>query len=123
MTMAIADPIFHDQSKAHEWLDAARGLDGVNCPHRGGLHPMAARKKGFSAHEPHRFIGVTCETAWFLPLSVHLVNDALPTLRSGRLFLGGCFWATASGRLDVRVRGSDNLFGYRTVKDHAPLKQ
>jgi hypothetical protein len=48
------------------------------------MHLMAASKKGVSAHQLHRMLGVTYKTAWFMG---HRIREAM---RSGDLSsLGG----------------------------------
>ncbi|UCI33817.1 IS1595 family transposase [Mesorhizobium sp. B4-1-4] len=119
----ITDPIFNDNDKAREHLEAIRWADGVYCPHCGnadpaslhllkgkshrpglyqcnacrehftvtvgtvmerskiplckwvlGFHLYAASKKGLSAHQLHRMIGVTYKTAWFM---AHRIREAM----------------------------------------------
>ena len=64
--------IFEDSHvKMHQWMQA--------------LYLMCASKKGFSAHQLHRTLGVTYKTAWFM---AHRVREAM---RSGsfKVPLGG----------------------------------
>ncbi|TPJ77194.1 IS1595 family transposase [Mesorhizobium sp. B2-6-2] len=119
----LTDPIFNDNDKAREHLQAIRWADGVYCPHCGnsdqaslhllkgkshrpglyqcnacrehftvtvgtvmerskiplckwvlGFHLYAASKKGLSAHQLHRMIGVTYKTAWFM---AHRIREAM----------------------------------------------
>ena len=109
----LSKPIFHDETKAREWLEARLWPDGPICPkcgvidqatlmqgksHRPGLyqcnacrepftvtvgtlyershvplhkwlaatHLMMASKKGMSALQVGRMLGLTKKTAWFL---------------------------------------------------------
>ena len=49
------------------------------------IHLMASSKKGMSAHQLHRMIGVTYQTAWFME---HRIREAM---RDGDLApMGGC---------------------------------
>jgi len=41
-----------------------------------GFHLMAASKKGMSAHQMHRMLGVTYKTAWFM---AHRIREAMST--------------------------------------------
>lgn len=113
MTINITDPVFHDETKAREFLEAQRWPLGPECPFckerknvvrlggaaadKGlvlcrpcrkkftvtvgtvmershipltkwlmGFRLMAASKKGISAHQMHRMMGITYKTAWFL---------------------------------------------------------
>src|ERR1700692_2384124 len=49
MSIDLTDPIFHDETKAREWLEQARWPNGVNCPHCGSLRPAVMGGKG---HRP-----------------------------------------------------------------------
>lgn len=126
MTVAIfQQPIFNDETKAREALEAARWPNGAVCPHCGttgddvarvetksarpGLfycngckgqftvtvgtvferskvpltkwwmaaHMLNSGKKGVSAHQVHRTIGVTYKTAWFM---MHRLREAMREL-------------------------------------------
>ncbi len=120
MTIDLTDQIFHDETKAREWLEVSRWPNGVACVHCGGVRVapmggkkhrpglyhcpdcrgqftvqtgsvmesshvplpkwvlairlMSASKKGFSAHQLHRSIGVTYKTAWFM---FHRLREAM----------------------------------------------
>jgi transposase-like protein len=128
MTAVFQNPIFQDETKAREALEAVRWPDGPYCPHCGNSDPekiakvegkkhshrpglyycneckgqftvtvgtvferskvpltkwwMAAHmlnsgKKGVSAHQIHRTIGVTYKTAWFM---MHRLREAMADL-------------------------------------------
>ncbi|TPK98049.1 IS1595 family transposase [Mesorhizobium sp. B2-4-12] len=119
----LTDPIFNDNDKAREHLEAIRWADGAYCPHCGnadpaslhllkgkshrpglyqcnacrehftvtvgtvmerskiplckwvlGFHLYAASKKGLSAHQLHRMLGITYKTAWFM---AHRIREAM----------------------------------------------
>ena len=121
----LQNPIFHDDEKAREALEAVRWPHGPNCPHCGnadasriakvegkkrshrpGLyycneckgqftvtvgtvferskiplskwwlatHLLGSSKKGMSAHQLHRMLGVTYKTAWFM---AHRIREAM----------------------------------------------
>src|SRR5271169_4041767 len=53
-----------------------------------GFHLMAAAKKGVSAHQLHRMLGVTYKTAWFME---HRIREAMSGSSSGRMGTGGKF--------------------------------
>lgn len=121
MTINITDPVFHDETKAREFLEAQRWPNGPVCPFckeqknvvrlggeaakKGlvlcrpcrkkfsvtvgtvmershipltkwlmGFRLMAASKKGISAHQMHRMMGITYKTAWFLN---HRIREAM----------------------------------------------
>jgi transposase-like protein len=120
-TADYSNPIFHDETKAREWLEARLWPEGAICPHcgvigdatplrgkshRAGLyqcrscteqftvtvgtlyershvplhkwlgvtHLMMASKKGMSALQISRMVGVTYKTAWFM---CHRVRESL----------------------------------------------
>lgn len=52
MNVDLTSPIFHDETKAREWLEGARWGDRPNCPHCGSLNIM--RLEG-QAHRPGLF--------------------------------------------------------------------
>jgi transposase-like protein len=117
----FSNPIFHDETKAREWLEARLWPDGPICPHcgvvdqatlmrgkttrpglyqcnackepftvtvgtlyershvplnkwLGATHLMMASKKGMSALQISRMIGVPYKTAWFL---CHRIRESL----------------------------------------------
>lgn len=121
MTINLTDPIFHDETKAREFLEKQRWPHGPVCPYcnetknvvrLGGeaaakgqvlcrpcrkkftvtvgtvmershiplakwlmaFRLMASSKKGMSAHQLHRMMGVTYKTAWFLN---HRIREAM----------------------------------------------
>jgi len=117
----FSNPIFHDETKAREWLEGRLWADGPICPHcgvidqatllkglshrpglyqcnackspfsvtvgtlyershvplnkwLGATHLMMASKKGMSALQISRMIGVTYKTAWFM---CHRIRESL----------------------------------------------
>ncbi len=129
----LKNPIFQDETKAREWLEAHVWPEGPTCPHCGnadklkitalqgkahrpGLYQcaecreqftvtvktvferskipltkwlaalflMTASKKGVSAHQVHRMLGISYKSTWFM---MHRLREAM---RSGGLEpLGG----------------------------------
>jgi transposase-like protein len=51
-----------------------------------GFHLYAASKKGFSAHQLHRMIGVTYKSAWFMS---HRIREAMGDNNAGPIGAGG----------------------------------
>jgi len=131
--MNLSDPIFHDDNAARAYMEAQRWVNGVVCPHCGGIekckrlegakhrpglfqcgdcrkqftvtvgtiferskvalskwmlatHLMASSKKGFSAHQLHRSIGVTYKTAWFM---WHRIREAMTDNTNSNFGAGG----------------------------------
>ena len=122
MTANLQNPIFTDETKAREWLEARVWPNGPVCPHCGAtgedvtrlegqkhrpglfqcsqcreqftvtvktvferskvplskwlaaLFMMTASKKGVSAHQIHRSLGISYKTAWFL---CHRLREAM----------------------------------------------
>ena len=117
----LSNPIFHDEAKAREWLEARIWANGRFCPHCGAVdqstlmqgkshrpglyqcnvcrepftvtvgtlyershvplnkwlaatHLMMASKKGISAMQVHRMLGISYKTAWFL---CHRIRESL----------------------------------------------
>jgi transposase-like protein len=122
MTANLQNPIFTDETKAREWLEARVWPNGPICPHCGStgddvtalngkahrpglyqcsgcreqftvtvktvferskvplskwlaaLFMMTASKKGVSAHQIHRSLGISYKTAWFV---CHRLREAM----------------------------------------------
>ena len=139
MTADLTNPIFTDEAKAREWLEARRWPNGPVCPHCGapdervrkmvgvedkdgrerqGLyqcnqchgqftvtvgtlyershiplhkwllatHLLTSSKKGISAHQLHRMLGITYKSAWFM---AHRIREGMTTTDSGPMGEGG----------------------------------
>ncbi len=134
MTANLQNPIFTDETKAREWLEARIWPNGPVCPHCGstdddvtklegkahrpGLYQCAgcreqftvtvktvferskiplskwlaalflltASKKGVSAHQVHRSLGISYKSAWFM---MHRLREALRTGGFSPLGSGG----------------------------------
>lgn len=129
MSANLHSPIFTDENKAREALEAVRWPNGPECPfcgnvdqdriaklqgksHRPGLyycnecdgqftvtvrsvferskipltkwwlaaHLLNSSKKGISAHQIHRSLGVTYKTAWFM---MHRLREAMRVMNPG----------------------------------------
>lgn len=123
MQFDLTSPVFHDDDKAREHLEALRWANGRFCPHCGeadesrltllggkstrpgvykckscrkpfsvtvgtvferskiplskwvlATHLLTSSKKGMSAHQLHRMLGVTYKTAWFM---AHRIREAM----------------------------------------------
>lgn len=122
MTAILNDPIFRDEAKAREWLEARVWPEGPVCAHCGatsdqvtklegekhrpGLYQcnqcreqftvtvgtvfersklpltkwlaalflMTASKKGISAHQVHRMLGISYKSTWFM---MHRLREAM----------------------------------------------
>src|ERR1700733_2895534 len=124
MAANLQNPIFTDEAKAREWLEARVWPNGPVCPHCGAtaehatqlqgkahrpgvyqcnacreqfsvtvgtvferskiplskwlaaLFLMVASKKGVSAHQVHRMLGISYKSTWFL---MHRLREAMRT--------------------------------------------
>jgi transposase-like protein len=125
MSANLTNPIFTDETKAREHLEAIRWPEGPICPHCGNsdperiakiegekqshrpglfycneckgqftvtvgtvferskiplskwwlaMHLMAASKKGMSAHQLHRMLGISYKSTWFM---MHRIREAM----------------------------------------------
>lgn len=134
MTANLQNPIFTDETKAREWLEARVWPNGPVCPHCGstdddvtklqgkahrpGLYQCAAchgqftvtvktvferskiplskwlaalflltaSKKGVSAHQVHRSLGISYKSSWFM---MHRLRAALRTAGLAPIGSGG----------------------------------
>jgi transposase-like protein len=134
MTAILQNPIFTDEIKAREWLEARVWPNGPVCPHCGvtsehvtklegekhrpGLYQcnecreqftitvgtvferskipltkwlaalflMTASKKGISAHQVHRMLGISYKSTWFM---MHRLGEAMRERFSDGGKLGG----------------------------------
>jgi transposase-like protein len=133
MTDLLKNPIFQDETKAREWLEARVWPQGPTCPHCGNadsakiralegkahraglfqcaecrnqftvtvktvferskipltkwlaaLFLMTASKKGVSAHQVHRMLGISYKSTWFM---MHRLREAMRT--GGLVPMGG----------------------------------
>lgn len=132
MTSDLQNPIFHDDAKAREWLEARVWRDGRTCPHCGAmeartrkldgkahraglyqcnecreqftatvgtimersklplskwlmaLYLLSASKKGMSAHQLSRMLGISYKSTWFM---MHRIREAMrePSFAAGPL--------------------------------------
>lgn len=154
----FSNPIFHDDTKAREWLEAMLWSDGPVCPkcgtinqatrmngksHRPGLyqcnacrkpftvtvgtlyerskiplhkwlaatHLMMASKKGMSALEIGRLLGLSKKTAWFL---CHRIRESLREINPGPM-----------GGANKVVEADETYIGGKAAnrKSHIPPKE
>jgi transposase-like protein len=160
MTDLLKNPIFQDETKAREWLEARVWANGVNCPHCGNADPakikqlegkahragvyqcnetecrqqftvtvgtvferskipltkwlaalflMTASKKGISARQVHRMLGVSYKSTWFM---MHRLREAMRT--GGFEPLGG------EGKI---VEADETYFGKREQEHVSPQRK
>jgi transposase-like protein len=158
----LQSPIFTDENKARDALEAVRWPNGPICPHCGAVdrlakvegqkhrpglyycnhckatftatigtvferskvpltkwwlasHLMGSSKKGVSAHQLHRMLGVTYKTAWFM---AHRLREAMAELdppplggkdkvvEADETFIGKAAEVFINGRGWVQMRGT-----------------
>src|SRR4051812_45441662 len=158
MANILSDPIFHDETKAREWVESQVWSSGTRCPHCGNfdqdklgrlegdahrdgvwkcyacraqftctvgtvferskipltkwvaaLFLMTASKKGVSAHQMHRMIGVSYKSTWFM---MHRLREAMRT--GGLEPLGG------DGKI---VEADETYFGKREEEYTSPWRR
>ncbi|HBK92602.1 MAG TPA: IS1595 family transposase [Parvularcula sp.] len=155
MTVNLKNPIFKDEIKAREHLEALRWPDGAYCPRCGqtetvkklggkaadlgqyncrdcrkkftvtvgtvfershiplttwllAFHLMTASKKGMSAHQLHRMLGVTYKTAWFM---AHRICEAMkPGTDEAKGGLGGADKAVEADETYVGGKAKNRAF-------------
>lgn len=166
------NPIFQDETKAREALEAIRWPEGPICPHCGnsaqdkiaklegassrpGLfycndckgqftvtvgtvferskvpltkwwmaaHMLNSGKKGVSAHQVHRTIGVTYKTAWFM---MHRLREAMTDTFKGPMSGDGgiveadeTYYGNTSKRAKHYKKGHSNKMGVVALVDPA----
>jgi len=155
MAPKLNSPIFKDEIKAREHLEALRWPDGAYCPRCGqtetvkklgaaaaalgqyncrdcrkkftvtvgtvfershiplttwllAFHLMTASKKGMSARQLHRMLGVTYKTAWFM---AHRVREAMkPGTDDAKGGLGGAGKAVEADETFVGGKAKNRAF-------------
>ena len=155
MAPKLNSPIYKDEAKAREHLEALRWPDGAYCPRCGqtetvkklggaaaalgqyncrdcrkkftvtvgtvfershiplttwllAFHFMTASKKGMSAHQLHRMLGVTYKTAWFM---AHRVREAMkPGTDDAKGGLGGAGKAVEADETFVGGKAKNRAF-------------
>lgn len=157
----LLNPIFQDEEKAREHLEALRWSEFRACPHCGdtentsptasknhkpglyycnscektftvcvgtlfershiplnkwllAFHLMASSKKGISAHQLHRSLGITYKSAWFM---AHRIREAMNGHGGGLLGGGGSiveadetYWGTQEIRRNKKAKAG---FGHK----------
>ena len=93
--MTVGTVMERSHVKLHKWVLA--------------FHLMASSKKGMSAHQLHRTIGVTYKTAWFME---HRIREAM-TVKNPAL-LGG------EGKL---IEADETYHGTKEVKAMSPNRR
>ena len=77
-----------------------------------GFHLMAASKKGISAHQLHRMLGVTYKTAWFM---AHRIREAMRPTDGGQL--GGEGGTVEADETYVGGKAKNRAYG-KTLPSH-----
>jgi transposase-like protein len=165
MSADLQNPVFTDENKAREALEAIRWPDGPVCPHCGccdperiaegqgkahraglfycadcngqftvtvgtvmerskiplskwllAMHLMGASKKGISALQLQRMLGVTYKTAWFL---CHRIREAMTPKKPGPI--GGQNRVIESDETFIGGKAANRAFAKKKPKKHAVL--
>jgi transposase-like protein len=111
-TVTMSTPMERSHIALHKWLQA--------------FHLMASSKKGFSAHQLHRTLGITYRSAWFM---AHRVRECMRT--GGISPLGGTgkiveadetyYGKTEEPRVSKQRRGRPYKVGSRGPRDKRPI--
>jgi transposase-like protein len=155
-TANLNAPIFQDEIKAREWLEARIWPDGPYCPHCGSLsvtrlegarhrpglfqcndcreqftvtvgtlfershiplnkwlmalYLLMSSKKGMSAHQAHRMLGISYKSTWFM---MHRLREAL---REGK-------FPTALGGEGKTVESDETFVGGKDRNRHRNKRQ
>ena len=152
----ISNPIFHDEDKARQYLEAQRWPNGPFCPFCGQVdtvkalpakgsmgkgwyhckdcrkkftvrvgtlyershvklnkwllatHLLCFSKKGMSAHQLHRMLGVTYKTAWFM---AHRIRESMRDNEPETGALGGPNSVVEADETFVGGKAKNKAFG------------
>jgi transposase-like protein len=161
MTCDLANPIFTDEAKATEHMEADRWPDGANCPHCGSLHVhkmagktqagmflcndcrekftvrtgtifarshiplrkwllatylMAASKKGTSALQLSRMLGLSYESTWFM---CHRIRESMKPV--GVTPIGGNNKVVEADETLIGGKKKNRAFAKKEPKKHTVL--
>jgi transposase-like protein len=161
MTCDLANPIFTDEAKATEHMEADRWPNGVNCPHCGSLNVhkmagktqagmflcndcrdkftvrtgsifarshiplrkwllatylMAASKKGMSALQLSRMLGLSYESTWFM---CHRIRESMKP--SGAVPIGGESKVVESDETVFGGKAKNRAYAKKEPKKHTVM--
>jgi transposase-like protein len=161
MTCDLTKPIFTDEAKAIEHMEADRWPDGAYCPHCGSLdvhkmagktqagmflcndcrdkftvrtgtvfershiplhkwllatHLIAASKKGMSALQLSRMLGITYKSAWFM---THRIREAMTPKTVGPI--GGENKVVESDETVIGGKAKNRAYAKKEPKKHTVL--
>lgn len=91
------------------------------------VYLMASSKKGISAHQIHRTLGVTYKTAWFM---CHRIREAMDEKLIGRMGSGGgvveadeTFWGNAKPKKNKKAGGYEHKMKIVSLVDRDGKKR
>ena len=71
----LQNPVFHDETKAREWLEAQIWPDGPTCPHCGAYEPTALKGK---AHRPGLYQCNDCRQQFTVTVGTLFERSKIP---------------------------------------------
>jgi transposase-like protein len=71
----LQNPVFHDETKAREWLEAQVWPDGPTCPHCGACEPTALKGK---AHRPGLYQCNDCRQQFTVTVGTLFKRSKIP---------------------------------------------
>ena len=71
----LQNPVFHDETKAREWLEAQIWPDGPTCPHCGSCEPTALKGK---AHRPGLYQCNDCRQQFTVTVGTLFERSKIP---------------------------------------------
>ncbi len=71
----LQNPVFHDEAKAREWLEAQVWPDGPTCPHCGSCEPTALKGK---AHRPGLYQCNDCRQQFTVTVGTLFERSKIP---------------------------------------------
>jgi transposase-like protein len=161
MTCDLANPIFNDEAKATEHMEADRWPNGVNCPHCGSLNVhkmagktqagmflcndcrekftvrtgsifarshiplrkwlmatylMAASKKGMSALQLSRMLGLSYESTWFM---CHRIRESMKPTDTAPI--GGQSNVVEAAETFIGGKAKNRAYAKKEPKKHAVM--
>jgi transposase-like protein len=78
MTAVFQDPIFQDETKAREALEASRWPNGVVCPHCGGVDKIAKVEGKKQSHRPGLYYCGTCTSQFTVTVGTVFERSKVP---------------------------------------------
>lgn len=104
--MDLSDPVFHDQNKAREWLEAQRWPHGPSCPHCGNADPSKITRMQGKAHRSGLFKCNECREQFTVTVGTVMERSKIPLTK----------WALAMFLMGASKKGVSAHQIHRTLK-------